>query len=245
MSISIAPFIRRVRRGHPRGQLRGRLRGGAALVGGLLAVAAAAGPVDAARIELRVEGSPGPFDAGDTVTVGVWMTDLGGTPAAGFQAFLEFDETQLDFVAAGYTSSPFGLPVIMPVVPDANAIDLASGIDTFDGDPPTTADARLATITFVALEFQCTPAIAFRASDPPARISDPQGDAILPLELVAFPPSACATDLDDSGDTGFGDLLVLLANWGGPCPGDFDDSGDVAFNDLLILLAAWGPCPSP
>ncbi|MCH8260231.1 MAG: hypothetical protein IIC46_08485, partial [Planctomycetes bacterium] len=58
----------------------------------------------------------------------------------------------------------------------------------------------------------------------------------------------CPGDLDNSGDVGVKDLLVLLGAWGpcpkkGNCPADFDDSGDVGVKDLLILLGAWGPCP--
>ena len=55
----------------------------------------------------------------------------------------------------------------------------------------------------------------------------------------------CATDLDDSGDTGFNDLVSLLSAWGPcspPCTGDFDESGDIGFNDVVTLLSAWGPC---
>ena len=57
-------------------------------------------------------------------------------------------------------------------------------------------------------------------------------------------PSSCP-DPDGDGETGFGDLLMLLASWGpcSGCPEDIDASGDVGFNDILLLLAAWGPCP--
>ncbi len=59
--------------------------------------------------------------------------------------------------------------------------------------------------------------------------------------------AACPWDLDDSGDVGVKDLLILLGAWGPcppkeDCPADFDDSGDVGVKDLLILLGAWGPC---
>jgi bacillopeptidase F len=55
----------------------------------------------------------------------------------------------------------------------------------------------------------------------------------------------CPTDLDVTGDVGFGDLLLVLSAWG-PCPGcpeDLDDNGDVGFSDLLTVLSEWGPCP--
>jgi len=51
-------------------------------------------------------------------------------------------------------------------------------------------------------------------------------------------------DLDGDGAVAFGDLLILLSQWGpcrnGPaCPADLDGSGDVGFGDLLILLSGW------
>lgn len=55
----------------------------------------------------------------------------------------------------------------------------------------------------------------------------------------------CPTDVDDSGDIGFGDLLAVLAAWGTceACPEDIDGDGLVGFNDLIQVLASWGPCP--
>jgi hypothetical protein len=66
---------------------------------------------------------------------------------------------------------------------------------------------------------------------------------------IVFPDKPCPTDIDCSGDTGFVDLLDVLANWGpyDPCPPhalpDIDRSCDVGFTDLLAVLASWGACP--
>jgi hypothetical protein len=51
-------------------------------------------------------------------------------------------------------------------------------------------------------------------------------------------------DLTGDGLVGLGDLLVLLAFWGGcsecnACPPDFDGDCTVDFEDLLVLLQAW------
>ena len=64
--------------------------------------------------------------------------------------------------------------------------------------------------------------------------------------LVAnFRKEACPWDLDDSGDTGVKDLLILLGAWGkNPGhPADFDGDGFVGVKDLLSLIGNWGPCP--
>lgn len=55
---------------------------------------------------------------------------------------------------------------------------------------------------------------------------------------------ACSADLDGNGVVDFGDLLALLAAWGGTGPSieDLDLDGTVGFGDLLVLLADWGPC---
>ncbi|MBX3375122.1 MAG: hypothetical protein KF817_14935, partial [Phycisphaeraceae bacterium] len=55
-------------------------------------------------------------------------------------------------------------------------------------------------------------------------------------------------DLDEDGEVGFSDLLLLLANWGpcghacAWCPWDLDGNRDVGFSDLLILSSNWGVC---
>lgn len=63
------------------------------------------------------------------------------------------------------------------------------------------------------------------------------------------PCSGCPADIDESGDVGFSDMLVVLSGWGecpvnGPCPGDVAGNGDglVSFDDLLVVLSTWGPC---
>ncbi len=62
--------------------------------------------------------------------------------------------------------------------------------------------------------------------------------AVLPVP-VAPCPGNCGILADAIVD--IGDLLDLLAQWGGPGTCDFDGGG-VGVTDLLILLAAWGTC---
>jgi hypothetical protein len=68
------------------------------------------------------------------------------------------------------------------------------------------------------------------------------------LFTVEFPLEKCPGDIDGTGDVGFPDLLVVLANWGPyePCPphlaGDIDLDCEVGFGDLLVVLSSWGPC---
>lgn len=54
----------------------------------------------------------------------------------------------------------------------------------------------------------------------------------------------CPFDLDESGDIGFGDVLIILGTWGpcAGCPEDLDGDGEVGFGDALLLLSNWGPC---
>jgi hypothetical protein len=57
-------------------------------------------------------------------------------------------------------------------------------------------------------------------------------------------PPPCPEDIDSSGDVGFGDLLMVLSDWG-PCAGcatDLTGDGSTGFQDLLLVLAEWGPC---
>lgn len=57
-------------------------------------------------------------------------------------------------------------------------------------------------------------------------------------------PDTCPWDFGGQGDdqVGIGDLLALLAGWGGGGVGDFDGGG-IGITDLLALLGHWGPCP--
>lgn len=62
------------------------------------------------------------------------------------------------------------------------------------------------------------------------------------IEVRVLPP--CPADLDDDGETGLGDLLVVLARWGdADDPADLSGNGIVDFADLVAVLTAWGPCP--
>lgn len=69
-------------------------------------------------------------------------------------------------------------------------------------------------------------------------------DPGVPIRVGATP---CITDIDGDGNTGFQDLVSLLAAWGTDGPGadiaaPFDT---IDFTDLVGLLSAWGFCTSP
>lgn len=58
-------------------------------------------------------------------------------------------------------------------------------------------------------------------------------------------PPPCPADLDASGAVDFGDILVVLGQWGNAGgPADLDGSGVVDFGDLLVVLGRWGACPA-
>jgi len=68
-------------------------------------------------------------------------------------------------------------------------------------------------------------------------------DVCIGLEADCPEVSACPWDLDDTGDVGVTDFLILLGTWGEvDVPADFDGGG-VGVTDFLILLGNWGPCP--
>jgi len=64
------------------------------------------------------------------------------------------------------------------------------------------------------------------------------------LQVDGGPACKCPADLDDDGNVGINDFLLVLSMWGSDPggPPDFDGDGDVGINDLLFLLARWGPC---
>lgn len=62
--------------------------------------------------------------------------------------------------------------------------------------------------------------------------------------LYVIVPYACTTDVDDSGDTGFSDLLAIFDAWGYclECPEDLTGDNSINFADLLGVIGWWGPC---
>ena len=66
-----------------------------------------------------------------------------------------------------------------------------------------------------------------------------------PIQMaVGVDADPCPADLDDDGEVGFSDVLIVLTGWG-PCPecaGDLDDDGVIGFADLLSVLTVWGAC---
>ena len=72
---------------------------------------------------------------------------------------------------------------------------------------------------------------------------DPGERPLLTIEFT--PPAMCPADVDDDGEVGINDFLLVLGSWGPceGCPEDIDGDGDVGINDFLIVLGSWGPCP--
>ncbi len=148
-----------------------------------------------ADLTLSVASGSDCVTSAETVTVTLSMASLAGSglnnnEASGFQAFLSYPSTQLQFASATYTASPFGLPIITggSINPSAGLIDLAAGINQFGGQSPTSAGAVLVTLTFTTLvDDDCTNAVTFRAHTPATGITDVNGALASPLNLSGSP----------------------------------------------------------
>lgn len=199
-------------------------------------------------VELALDVVPeGPVSAGSEVTVTLSMRDLFGRPVAGFQAFLEFDPSELAFVSGEYTVEPFGSALIDPIAATDNAVNLAAGVDVLGGQAPAGDDALLATLTFQALQPGCVDSVHFRTSEhTESRLSDAVGQAITPLTLTHFEPdpTLCACPCERDGEAGIDvfDLLAYLDQWfaadaAAELTGDSPPNVDVF--DLLMYLDCW------
>jgi hypothetical protein len=205
-----------------------------------------------ATLSLGLAPDSAPIEIGETIDVNLNRSGLGATPSAGFQAFISFDTSKLQFAGANYTDdSPFSLPIIFPITATPTGeIDVASATDPFIGETPTAADGILVNLKFVVLVEQCSPAVSFRPHVPPTRMTDPIGTDIVPLVLIGPLDSDCAPPGGD-GQVSVTDLLRVLAEWGSPPPHDCDIAPDptgdgvVDVSDLLRVLADWGPCLPP
>lgn len=161
---------------------------------------------------------------GEIVVVELRMSGL-GDPAAGFQAFLSYDETMLEFVSGTYTSSPFGLSILGPVTAQGGEIDLAAGIDQVGGQSPSSADAVLVELTFMALALRCKPQLVFRTDEPPTRLTTLGGASIEPLRLVD-PVADCGCDWNCDGIVNSQDFFDFL-------PGFFAGTADFNMNGVV------------
>lgn len=122
---------------------------------------------------------------GELVTVELHQRGLAQV-VRGFQAFAQFDPTAMTFLSGTYTAAPYGLPVITPISAVGSNIDMAAGINNFGGQLPTSADAKLVTLTFAAGASEGPTVVNFRAHEPPTRFSDSVGAEVLPC-LIESP----------------------------------------------------------
>jgi len=190
---------------------------------------------------------------GEQVVVELRQRDLTQL-VRGFQAFFQYDPTCMSITEAAIatTSDPYGR-VIRKVVDGPNGtIDLAMGINDLVGQPPTQADAVLATLTFDTFPgVECINEICFREHEPPSRFSDPTGLPIEPCLKFSGPIIIDGTDPEITcpGDEAYQCLsgvpapdinLVTVTDNLDPNPvvtweGDTDNGGSGCPSDPLII----------
>ncbi|MDX2199389.1 MAG: HYR domain-containing protein [Phycisphaerae bacterium] len=104
-----------------------------------------------AELIIAVQDPQPCYGAGNTVCFTLSMQNL-PQPVTGFQAFLQYDPTQLTYQGAlsSYTSSPFGLHVqgITTAEIAPGQLNLDGSIDFSIPQPPTNANSLLATLCF-------------------------------------------------------------------------------------------------
>jgi len=173
-------------------------------------------PVSGPRLHLTRIPTDDCVGPGETLTVQLRMSDLGGQAAFGYQAFLSFDPARLAYVDGVYTAAPFGLHVVDPIAVSGGEIDLAATIDVAGGQSASSSDALLATLTFNVLSAAGPSSITFRAHEPPSRIVGGEEEITATLEdlpqfsvdtappVLTLPADATVecTDPDDPAFTG-------------------------------------------
>jgi cysteine-rich repeat protein len=122
---------------------------------------------DAGTLSLEIAGSCVTATNGQ-IAVQLWMRNLVNGNASGFQAFIAFDDNQLDYLggASSYTSSPFPLH-IQPIASAQTGVGKLrlDGTATFNSNG-TNQDALLATLVF-QINVQCSStAVAFDTGGP-------------------------------------------------------------------------------
>ena len=211
-------------------------------MGGLFIALAAQSLASSAHADptLRLRKLPGPG-----ITIAVSLEDLASPPAAGYQVFLEFDDSHMAFVAGAYVTDRFGLGIVNPITAASGQMTLAAGVNVFTSQPPVTADSDLAYLVFQPLGTGCEPRIRMRTSaNPPTRVTDSSGFAIEPLTLIdAWNP--CPQDFNENGLVSVQDIFDFLAAYfGNDCRADFNNTNGISVQDIFDFLAAYftGPC---
>ncbi len=184
---------------------------------------------------------------GDVFRVLVEMSNIPpGTPAAGFQAFIEYDTAKVNYLTGNYPPAPFGLAII-PIAGPLGELNLAAGINQPLLQGPTTSDAVVAELFFLSIDGDGENVVRFRANTPGTTISAVGGDPIGPLTLIDLYEFSGNEpgDLDDDGVVDGFDLGLLLSNWGPCVPPNLECLGDLNCDlqvdgaDLGILLSNW------
>jgi hypothetical protein len=204
------------------------------------------GTPDACEVATTLEASSGPL-----LPIG-----SGEPQSFSFAAEPATGDVSLHFTASGNLGLPFELINVnlgdtalgaifqtdgsdCPEVPDETTVvvDAATYNAAIDGGTVTVTMTPNGAVDARACNDTSFITVAVSAPREPANDADGNG--------VPDDCSACPTDLDGSGSTGFADLNMLLQDWGPcgkPCPTDLDDNGSTGFSDLMILLSQWGPC---
>lgn len=146
---------------------------------------------------------------GEAVTVTLAMSCL-AEPMRGFQAFIEYDNSILDFNGGTYLTGAFDRPILAPISTNGAFIDLAAGTDDLNGQQPTSANADLVSIQFQAGMTDGTTRLGFRCNYPPSRLVNASGqpvEAILvdtqTIVIDGTPPSiTCGATINASNDPG-------------------------------------------
>lgn len=171
---------------------------------------------------------------GAPVVLGLYQANL-QTPVAGYQAFLGFDAGMLDITIGNValTATPYVLQLIKAVA--SGEVDLAAGVNY--GDPGTTQDAQLATLTFTAGTTEGVTRVTFRDTDPPTRFTDDEGNEVRTaavesgdIVIDGTPPTiTCPDDVVVSTDAGV--CFATGVDLGTPVTGDNLSGVDSVTND--------------
>lgn len=183
--------------------------------------------------------------AGPGLTVAVSITDLGGQQVAGYQIFLQYNALRFGFVSGSYVTDCYGLPLVSPISASGGRITLAGGVNAFTGQPPTSADCRIAILHFTVLDADCIPEILLPTDiSPPTRLTSAQGLEIAPLRLVSL-QRGCTADYNDDLFVSVDDLFLFFNDYfTGSCRADIDGRNGVAIDDLFLFINAWfAGCP--
>ncbi|MHC4838982.1 MAG: MopE-related protein [Planctomycetota bacterium] len=171
---------------------------------------------------------------------GTWSPVLSNPTTIGIDSFVTVGG---DLASPSTNSTAFD-----PGFPDASAAAPPAGAGWYNSNPAnlqgfTDAQGRVLVGRFTIVPTAAEDVLSVTASTSFAGYPGGETQQQVGSVEIAWPVSACPSDLDGDGEVTGADIGLMLLDWGTDSPvSDLDGDGIVNGADIGLMLLDWGPC---